>query len=698
MRGLLVGRWLAGPSIPFQVVALLLSALCLAAPSPAAADFSDTAAVIDAIFNDPFGGSDRNGDSRVNAADVVAVLLQLPTPTPSATPSPSPTATATTRPCPTAGAALAIAVDNLSGLEEISILVSGERLAGECAAGTLATAYTQTFVCSGTGTTTCGQLAALAPGSWRHSLQVLLPDTGQLQHQRLLLIAGEVANRADHTVFATVWSITTTANAGDGSLRKALQDAAGAAKPLLLQFDPLVFPPGVLTAVGLEFALPALAADDVTIDGTDETGASGNRVIDANALPIGALAITGARNRLIGLRLRNAGSNNRDVLNINGPAADGNVVERTLIDTAGSADGIGVDQQAGKDFAAGANVIRDCEITGAADKGIKVTTGAYARIERSWVHDNANGGIQATLGGHVQAIHNLVERNRGASAQNGLAANAMDDDGTPTAASELVTWGNLARGNGANGISVRAFSIARLRDDYLAANGSSGLRVFNDVGPAASAVVQGTSMVCNGVDGAVVANGSTADFGGGGSGSPGHNAFTQNNLPAGGSNLRNASASLVNATNNQWEHCGGGSACAEEQIAADDLSDHGRNTAFVPAQAHRAQLPVITAVAPAKGERGELLRIFGSGFNVIDGHFAEDNCADVAGRNRCMPVRGNCVQIGGVAATVEAVTPTMLVVRWPFTCVEPVTLVVKVDQGPTVAISEPFSVCTNDGS
>jgi hypothetical protein len=383
------------------------------------------------------------------------------------------------------------------------------------------------------------------------------------------------------------------------------------------------------------------------------------------------------------------------VVNISGALAEANVIERCHIEGSSSADGVGIDQGAGSDFDVTANVVRDCEISAAADKGVKVTLDAYARVERCAIHDNANGGIQATLGGHVQASHNLVERNRGSTAQNGLSVNARDD-GSATGFSELVTWGNIARGNGANGISVRAFSVARLKDDYLAANASSGLRVFNDVGPAASAVVEGTSMVCNGVDGGVVADTSTADFGGGFGNSAGNNAFTQNNLPNGGANLRNATGAQIGAVNNQWEHCRGGTTCDDAQIAAFDLSDHGANTSFMPAQAQRAQQPLLTGVVRGKGEQGELLRIFGSGFNAIDGHFAEDQCTDVAGRNRCVPLRGNCVQINGIAATVEAVTPTMLVVRWPFTCVGPVPLVVKVDQGASVATSNTLTVCTNE--
>jgi uncharacterized protein (TIGR03437 family) len=89
---------------------------------------------------------------------------------------------------------------------------------------------------------------------------------------------------------------------------------------------------------------------------------------------------------------------------------------------------------------------------------------------------------------------------------------------------------------------------------------------------------------------------------------------------------------------------------------------------------------------------GELLRIFGSGFNVIDGHAADSTCPDVADRNRCVPLRGNCVRINGVPAGVEAVTPTMLVVRLPFSCVAPVALTVQTQGGGT---SVPVTVCTN---
>lgn len=697
------------PALIFALIAL---------PRPGLVIGADCALVVSpdvvtaAIFSGGPAPVDANCDGALSAADVSAAIRSLatphtppaqsPTPTPSAsatrTASPLPagsyTPTPTLRSCPTAGARLVVDVANQTGVAAISVVLTGERLDRECEPGPLAVSYQVT--CSGAALGTCGSITGLAPGSWRHSIAVVSPSTGQVQHQRSLLLAGSDPNLIAFTAFATVLTVRSTQNTGTGSLRSQIGSAATVPKPLLIQFDPAVFPAGTPTAIQLAFQLPELATDDVTIDGTDPIGAVGNRIIDAGALPIPALVITGARNHILGLRLRNAGSGNRDVLSISGPGADGNVVERSIIDTAASADAVGIDQQAGKDFGATVNLVRDCEVFGAADKGIKVTTQAYARIEDCWVHDNANGGIQATLGGNVQAWRNLVERNFGSTAQNGLSVNARDDNAPPTETSAMETWGNISRANGANGLAVRAGSMAHIHDDYLASNGTSGLRIFNDVGGPATAVVEGITAACNDADGAAVANTSIADLGGGTLGSSGNNAFTQNNLPGGAANLRNATGALLNATNNQWEHCGPNTTCDYAKIAAYDLSDHGAMTDFEPAQAHRSQQPpVVSGALPTKGEQGELLRIFGTGFNVIDGHSAQPNCADVATRNRCVPLRGNCVRINGVPAPVEAVTPTMLVVRWPFTCLEPIPLLVQIDQGATSTSSVPVTVCTN---
>ena len=85
------------------------------------------------------------------------------------------------------------------------------------------------------------------------------------------------------------------------------------------------------------------------------TVAPGNRVVDAAGLPIAALSVTGAANTIRGLRLRNNGANNRDVLSISGTNARGNLIERCIIELSGTADGVGIDIGAGGDFLATAN-------------------------------------------------------------------------------------------------------------------------------------------------------------------------------------------------------------------------------------------------------------------------------------------------------------------------------------------------------
>ncbi len=87
------------------------------------------------------------------------------------------------------------------------------------------------------------------------------------------------------------------------------------------------------------------------------------------------------------------------------------------------------------------------------------------------------------------------------------------------------------------------------------------------------------------------------------------------------------------------------------------------------------QPPQITSIEPPFAAAGDLVRIYGTGFDAIDGAGAD--CGGIEAANTCRPVRGNCVFIDRQAAAVVAVTPTMLVVRAPFTCVAPVPVAAR---------------------
>ena len=651
----------------FRIAAALLLTVLQAAPATAGLP------ELCSPFGDPI--CDTNGDGVASAADAVAAVVRR-----------------TTADCP-GPATLELRILNRGTVDPVEVRLRGQRAGADCSPASLAESYERTVTCAAAVTEPCAVIVDLAPGAWVHTIEAGEGEGHQRQHRAALLVAG-AGNALSYTLFASAFAVTRATSGGAGSLRSALAAAESAARPTLIWFDELAFPPGVMTTIPLDAPLPALAAGELTLDGTDSLGERGNRIIDANGRSFGALSITSSGNRIIGMRLRGAGANDRDVVNISSAGATANEIRNCILDNAGTADVLGVDQGAGSDFAATANRLVDSEIFGAADKGVKVTTGSHLEIEDSWIHGNANGGVQATLGGSVRVRNCLVEDNRGASAQNGLSVQAAESEEN---ASYLESAGNIVRRNGANGLSVRA-AIAVVNDSYFAVNGSSGIRIFNDVGPASEALVEGTAAVCNNVDGAVVANGSTADFGDGALHSAGENAFTQNNLPAGGANFRNATLAEVAVVSSQWEHCGRGPVCDEAAVLARDLSDGGRRTRIHPAQAHRsAAVPVIDRVEPSRGRAGEVMRIFGHGFNVIDGHFAEEQCADVRGRNRCLPLRGNCVKIGGVPAPVEAVTPSMLVVRRPFTCLSPVELTVTVDKGSTGSTSNEQIVCGGEG-
>ncbi|MBI3783496.1 MAG: right-handed parallel beta-helix repeat-containing protein [Deltaproteobacteria bacterium] len=672
---------------------------------------SDADAILEALYTPSnCSETDVNRDGRVSAADLVAIVPWLTgpaaTPTPTST-GPSPTATAsgtsTATPSPSASATatptatfdlcpspatVRIAVDNQTGTTPIAFSLSGTLLQATCRN---TSALDETY--SLTTSDNPASVSTLAPGVWVHSIRMNSPATGQLQYQSGLVLANVGPNDVRFTAFASVKNVLNPNDGlGSGTLRDALLAAPSAPKPHLIQFDEVLFPSGSPTAITLNSAPPPLTASNVTIDGTDGSGAAGNRIIDAGGRQSSALGISGAMNHIVGLRLRNTGANNRDVVSITGSSATANVIERCIIEESATGDGVGIDAGAGSDLLASANIVRDCEISGASDKGVKVTTNSYARVEGNWVHDNANGGIQSTLSAHVWSRDNLVERNAGnADARNGLSVNGTAPD-TPQIASELLSSGDISRFNGGNGVSLRGLSTATLNDDYLAANQHDGLRIATEITPA-TAVVQGTTFACNAVNGAVVELLSQADFGGGALRSPGSNAFTENNLTGGFDNLFNQTAAALFAVNNQWEHCGRNTTCDDASIAAYDVSDHGRFTLFAPSQAHRSHLaPAVTGVRPSKGVAGDLVRIFGSGFNVIDGHAADATCPNVAARNRCVPLRGNCVRIGDVAAPIEAVTPTMIAVRLPLSCVQPMALTVATQEG---GISAPVMFCTN---
>src|SRR5438552_11768761 len=347
-------------------------------------------------------------------------------------------------------ATLTVFVENLSGTPAVAVELDGE-LAADAATcgGSGATSYRETMTCTGSGVVRCGQLAALQPGTWVHRLSVTVPGSAtQQQAQRLVLVAGSSAEVSNALVW-TVYPQTFVVQAASAAELQARLDEATAytrenAGPALVTFSADAFP-GATAPQRIYLLQPPCALDvthnrcspDGTWDGwTAGVCFLGDRIVvdalDRSARPGGVILSVDTCGRQL---LRLYGSEN-------------------------------VDSDAGQpdDDGPGDNVIVDGRITNAADKGVKVDFGGFLTIERTCLHDNHNGGIQSTLGGHVVAIENVVQHNVPGAAQNGLTVKGAADRST------LMTEGNVVRFSGGRGLSVTDNAEATFQDDYVADN------------------------------------------------------------------------------------------------------------------------------------------------------------------------------------------------------------------------------------
>lgn len=606
--------------------------------------------------------------------------------------------------CPPAGGSLAIEVIAPSEVEPSALLLSGELQEASCEhGGSLASSYTVESICGGAHG--CSHwVDGLAPGRWVHRIAVLDgTGAGQRQARRgLVLDAGAGIHHREWRIHRTVLIVENLDDDLDceGCLRQALAAAEFAAGPILIQFAEQAVGDVVLFDV-----LPELNGAPASLDALDAEGLPHRRTIDAGGLTWPALRIRSGGHHVIGLRLVNSGGNN-DVLLIEGPAAADNLVEsvqvvgRSLevcqsngvsgcvidgecrvadeITPRGHCgdDGIAVRDDAG---AFGANVLRDVDVSGAFDKGIKVSEGGYALIERSRVYGNRDGGIQATLGGSLTAVENISEANRGTTSANGISANGPRIGGNDPAT--LITRGNLVRYNSLRGISVRSLSQALLRDDYVCGNGDAalgagfGVAVIDGAGFSALADIRGLALAHNERGGVATDGNSIARLGD--ESIPGLNAFAYNGASLAGRNeIRNLSIQSMSASGNHWDRCGRGYRCNELAVRLGSVDAVGGAVAIEPARASTPmRAPVIEEIRPTYAAAGDLVWIYGRGFDAIDAAAQTGNC-DGTGR-ACRAADPNCVFFGRESVEVVAATPTLLVIRAPFTCVEPVPVAAR---------------------
>ena len=596
-----------------------------------------------------------------------------------------------------------------AGGTAVSAILVGVLNAASCTddAGHLSATYAQTITCQPGAPNSCSAtFDGLQPGEWSNKILVTEGEArGQLQGRAQLLLDRAAGTQVQTwPLYRSLQTVVSLDDAPDctGCLRAAIAAAEIGTKPALIQFAP-----DLAGTVRLRGALPPLLADEVTIDGLDGDGIPLTRTIDANGLSIATLRIAGAHCQVLGLRLVNAGGDS-DVVVVEGLQAVDTLLDSLQVvgrsaavcGTNGSGcvvdgvcrepsaqmprgfcgdDGIAVRGPAG---AGAPNRIQRCLVSAAHDKGVKVSDGGVAVVEDSLIFGNVDGGLQATLGGQLTARRNTVIANRGTNSANGLAVNGAAV-GSPVPGG-LETRGNLSIGNALRGISVRSLSQAALRDDFVCGNGSAGsgngfgVAVLDAAGSSAVASASGLAVVHNAGGGIAVSDNSRGFFGN--AATPGANAVAFNGplQPSTPANFRNLTTLSIAAVGNLWEHCGPGTSCNPLAVQALDIfTAHPHALVLIdPAQpSRRRAAPIITAIEPPFAAVGDEVRIYGAGFDAIEG--TDTTCETIALANTCRPLRGNCVLINRTPADVIAVTPTMLVVRAPFTCVAPVPLDVR---------------------
>lgn len=516
------------------------------------------------------------------------------------------------------------------------------------------------------------------------------------------------------------------------------------------------------------------AGSRVTIDALDDQARPGAVIWSAGTRPISVLRVYGSDDVFRGLVFEGsqtvAPTGQSDAIVFVGATSVRNRLEQSTVIGPTLGDGISIqDDAGGLADPADAVVIDRCELGGAHDRGVIVTNRARAAVRDSCLHDNRGGGLQVTAGGGLTAERNLVQRNLPGSAGKGIAAIGS---GAPEA-STLVTDGNIVRFEGGRGISVTDHTTATLRNDYVADNQFVGVKIESTAaalpgaGPQAS--MSGAALVCNrnagvsgtcqpqageegvpcatdadccglpdgccvsdaqcasplhcappfpvgrgltiaqaaGTDAPVVALGAV--------GTPGRNAFTLNRSTATGANLfLNVPNGVSTPLDNQWEHCGDTATCVAGDVLAFDvrLATGAAVDIGMPAGA-KVGTPVLAKVLPSRPSAGDVVRIYGEGFNAIDGTACGGANGPVAAcdaTNAGVQVRNqqtNATRLriqtadGTVLSSAnlqpDAVTPTMIAFRMPFDCFAPLVLQVAKRDPNGNRLTATIPLCDPDG-
>src|SRR5579871_1473160 len=624
--------------------------------------------------------------------------------------------------CP-ATATVAVLAENLSEDRSVELVLDGQLLHPDATcAGPGDAAYSVHVTCAGSGLVRCGRIGGLRPGEWINRAMVDVSDSATEELSQRAVFIGNMAGGGANSLVWIIYPRTFVVEAPTVDALHAALDAATAFTdanpgPALVTFARGAFPGASapqtiellkapacalgsanVCADGLSAGL-CLAGSRIVVDALDRDGERGAVVLSVGTCGRRLVHVSGADDVLRGLvfvgsrKPVDPGQSNcqADTITIAGSGARRNRIEQSEVVGPTCGDAISIQDRAGTPDGDGPGdgVVMDSVVRDARDKGIKVAGGAHATIERTCVHDNHNGGIQATLGGHVFARHDVVQHNVPGAAQNGLSATG----GAAQERTTLVTDGDIVRFAGGRGLTVTDNAAAAFSNDYVADNQFAGGRVETStrVSFAATplAALRGVAFSCNhrtGISG--TCQGAAGDTGapctaaadccgapGGccvldpgcaaplrcgatfsqgiglaigavdGGGTPlvdlgrgdsaGRNAFLLNPVTALGADLVvDVGGLAVSARGNQWESCTTATACNPQRVVADDVRLAPGATVDVGApRGARGGTPDLLRVVPPRPRQGDLVRVYldaavaGASFNAVEGGACADEIA-----------------------------------------------------------------------
>lgn len=298
-----------------------------------------------------------------------------------------------------------------------------------------------------------------------------------------------------------VFTVTTTADAGPGSLRQAILDAN-----VYAGTDTIVFNIGTgVQTILLTSALPTITAP-VIIDGTTQPGFAGSPIIELDGTKSGAgvagLVITAGHSTIRGLVINRFGSN-AIVLAIEGD----NVVEGNYIGTditgeigLGNA-GIGIEVASPGNTIGGTTASRRNVISGNAH-GIGVISdrnrilGNYIGTDATGTSDLGNrltgivvaGGPANVIGGIDTASRNVISANRRHGIQILAAGNIVQGNYIGTDVTGSVRLGNREYGIWTSSSDTVIGGTASGAGNVIADSGADGVILFDG---ASNSLVQG---------------------------------------------------------------------------------------------------------------------------------------------------------------------------------------------------------------